>query len=531
MPPSPLLWSGFLGNSQRFPDRPALFVSKTFWSYARLRERALSLAATVQRHGPPVDPPLVAVFAYREATAFAGVLGALLSGAGYVPLNPTFPDDRTRVMLERSGCRSIIASPACAEKLGPMLADWPVGLLVVLPDVDDVAPWRARWPGHTVLGAGDLAPAVAWSEPVASPDSIAYLLFTSGSTGVPKGVMVNHRNVAAFLEYMIDRYGVTEQDRLSQMFDMTFDLSVFDMFMAWERGACVCCPSPMTMIKPGGFIRDLELTLWFSVPSTAVFMKRLGMLKPDRYPSLRWSLFCGEPLPLESARAWQAAAPGSIVENLYGPTELTIACTLYRWDEATSPDECEMGVVPIGAPYPAMEAIVVDADLREVPPGADGELLMRGPQMTPGYFRDPEKTAAAFVVPPGRDAVFYRTGDRVRRPLGDGPMTHLGRLDFQIKVLGHRVELGEIEAVAREASGLDGAVALGWPMTEAGVAAGIVLFLEGAVDDPEALAARMAGRLPEYMTPKAIRFRDRIPLNANGKFDRKALRLLLEETP
>src|SRR5207244_3563609 len=133
----------------------------------------------------------------------------------------------------------------------------------------------------------------------------------------------------------------------------------FYLCVAWERGACLCCPSQRTLLNPGRFIQESKLTVWFSVPSVGMFMKRLGMLKPDMYPTLRWSLFCGEPLPAEIASAWAGAAPKSIIENLYGPTELTIACTLYRWNAASSPAECHLGLVPIGWPYPGMDAIVV----------------------------------------------------------------------------------------------------------------------------------------------------------------------------
>src|SRR6185436_4426398 len=136
-------------------------------------------------------------------------------------------------------------------------------------------------------------------------------------------------------------------------------------------------------------------------------------------------------LPAEVATAWARSAPASIVENLYGPTELTIACTLYRWDDERSPEECAAGLVPIGAPYPGMTTLVADAELREVEPGAEGELLLTGEQVTLGYWLDPEKTAAAFVVPPGKRETYYRTGDLVRSPLGDGPITYVGRVDHQ----------------------------------------------------------------------------------------------------
>ena len=147
----------------------------------------------------------------------------------------------------------------------------------------------------------------------------AYLLFTSGSTGRPKGVGVTHANATAFLHAVGERYDFGPDDRFSQTFDMTFDLSVFDMFVAWSAGGCLCVPTQRQLIKPGRFIEDHELTVWFSVPSTGVFMRRLGELKEGRYPSLRWSLFCGEPLPVAVADAWARAAPASTVENLYGP--------------------------------------------------------------------------------------------------------------------------------------------------------------------------------------------------------------------
>ena len=367
-----------------------------------------------------------------------------------------------------------------------------------------------------------------WREPSVNPEAIAYLLFTSGSTGIPKGVMVTHRNVAAFLEYMVDRYHVTQTDRLSQMFDMTFDLSVFDMFVAWEAGACVCCPSQKTLIKPAAFVGEMGLTIWFSVPSTAVFMKRLGILKPGRFPSLRWSLFCGEPLPVSLVAAWLGAAPNTALENLYGPTELTIACALYRWDPQRSPAESERGIVPIGYPYPGMEVLVVDQALREREPGQEGELLMNGPQMSLGYWKDPDKTGSAFVTPPGRSEIFYRTGDLVRRPVGNAPLTHLGRIDSQVKILGHRVELGEIEAVVRDASGLDGVVAIGWPVTSSGYG-GVEVFVEGTTRDAAVLRKSVASRLPDCMVPRRFHFFDRLPRNVNGKFDRKAIQGLLKE--
>ncbi len=273
--------------------------------------------------------------------------------------------------------------------------------------------------------------------------------------------MVSHANVLHYVEYVTKRYGFTSNDRVSQTFDITFDLSEHDMFVAWESGACLCCLTQKQLIKPGAFVNDARLTVWFSVPSTAAFMRRFGVLKPGMYPGLRLRLFCGEALPVEIVRHWPLAAPNSVIENIYGPTELTIACTTYRWDNTKSPDECAQGIVPIGRPFDGVRALIVDDQLREVEHGRDGKLLMTGPQLSLGYWHDEAKTQQAFVHVAGKNGVYYRTGDRVRRPTVDKPLVYLGRLDNQIKVLGHRVELGEVEAVVRQVSGLEGVVALG----------------------------------------------------------------------
>jgi non-ribosomal peptide synthetase component F len=276
-----LLWAGFLESSARFPNRGAIEIAGHEVSYQRLAQRAKRLAATLQEaagHGGVV--PLTGIFAYRSETAYAGVLGALMAGHGYVPLNRTFPVDRTRSMLQRSMCRSVVVDQGSEPQLSAILPGIDEPMVVLLPDRSDVPDLAIKFPGHRILGANDFLAADDWHATDVSGNSIAYLLFTSGSTGQPKGVMVSHSNVLHYVDYVTERYQFTSRDRFSQLFDLTFDLSAHDMFAAWETGACVCCPSQRQSIKPGAFINEARLTAWFSVPSTAMFMRRLGSSSP-----------------------------------------------------------------------------------------------------------------------------------------------------------------------------------------------------------------------------------------------------------
>jgi acyl-coenzyme A synthetase/AMP-(fatty) acid ligase len=254
-------------------------------------------------------------------------------------------------------------------------------------------------------------------------------------------------------------------------------------------------------------------------------MARRNTLTPNALPSLRWSLFCGEPLTQRSAELWQAAAPNSIVENLYGPTELTIACFLHRWDSERSPAMCRNGIVPIGRPYDGLAAMLVDEQLQPVAEGESGELCVNGPQTTPGYWRAPQITAERYIELPAdrhQKRRFYRTGDLVAK-LPDGEYVFMGRADNQIKVLGHRVELGEIEAVLRAHPGVEHAIAIGWPAVGT-TADAIVVFISGNVESIDELLMRAKAALPPYIVPRRILPVAEMPLNANGKVDRRALK-------
>jgi amino acid adenylation domain-containing protein len=515
------LISGFIESLQRYPDRIALELGDENFTYAQLWKRASGIAAALEEHTDST-PPLVALLANRSVTAYAGILGILAAGRGYVPLNPKFPSQRTLAMLKASGCRTVIVGSECANAANSLLqsVDAPISWLV--PD-QDFPLSRALFPAsHIVITGRDMTPSSDALEPRPAPDAVAYLLFTSGSTGSPKGVAVNQANVCSYLDYVRARYAIDKQDRCSQNFDLTFDLSVHDLFACWDAGATLC-PFPEQVLVPATTIEDYKLTIWFSVPSVAMFASKLGLLQRGAFPTLRLSLFCGEALSASLAEAWQGAAPSSVLENIYGPTETTIAITHYRWEAKRSSAECLNGIVPIGWSFEGQDCRVVDENLCDVQDGETGELCLSGSQLTKGYLNDPGKTSLQYVRLAGSgEKIWYRTGDLVLQDERKC-LYYLGRKDHQVKVNGYRVELQEIDLAIREAGSTELAVAIPWPMSE-GTAAGIVAVICGAdssVDDR--IIELCAKRLPRYMIPTRIYHFDQLPLNVNGKIDRRQI--------
>lgn len=545
--------AGFLASAEKYPGRPALDVAGSVLSYAELRAWAEGLASVVAGITEPAESGLIGVFAQRTAAAYAAVLGGLMAGKGIVPLNPSFPPERTLAMIEAAGIETMLLNNRGVAQLEPLLRllSKPLCLLLLETGVGPGELARA-WPQHRFLeilhdsesahgppepaapmfkeGDASATPATWLPEPV-NPDSTAYLLFTSGTTGKPKGVALLHRNLTHFVRAGLSRCLRSEQDRFSQFYDFTWDAHLFDLFGCWESGACLCVPQAKQLINPDKFLRDKEISVTDMVPSMVHVMMRLGSLKPDRYPALRLIRLGGEAVPVEIAAACAAAAPRAVVENTYGPTETTVEVTSYVWDSTRSPAEAEQGIVPIGFPYPGIELLVVNENLEAVVEGAEGELLIGGAQTAMGYWCSPEQTRCAFVIPPGRKQVFYRTGDFVRRPAAGKPMCFLGRNDSQIKIHGARIELGDVEAALRRVADTALAVAVAWPRSKMG-AEGIIAFIDKPGADVALILDNLKKCLPNVMVPRHIRLLPQFPLNANGKVDRNALLRLLEaETP
>ena len=525
-----LLFDGFLDSWQRTPDAIALEAGGGCHSYRALGELAMSVAATLCHERGSADPGIVGLLGEHGAPTCAALLGISMSGSAYLPLGAAQPVERLADMINRAGCATLVVAQGRLHDLGELLALLEVRPRVLCPQLHGAMPASVSTAAMVV--ELELHSAAEWRPRTIAPDSPAYLMFTSGSTGRPKGVLVSHANVRHFLESVAARYGFSSQDRFSHWFELDFDLSVFDLFAAWDAGATVCVPAAEHALAPARFVGDARLSVWFSVPSIGRMMMRRRQLTADRFPSLVTTLFCGEALTQDLIEAWEQAAPASIVENLYGPTELTLACTAYRCGSDRTLEDAALGGVPIGSPLPGMTVLVADADRREVARGTHGELLMAGPQVASGYWNDGERTAAVFVVPPGQSARYYRTGDLVSRYGNTDALLFHGRIDQQVQVRGVRVEMGEVEAAIRECCGASTVVVLPWPLQSQAVESLLaVVEADAPTFDVRELQKALRQRLPDIMVPRQFKVWANLPLNVNGKVDRgKVLALLSAKT-
>jgi amino acid adenylation domain-containing protein len=510
------LFALFEETARRFPDVTALEVDGRSVSYACLLGLA-ERAAGALGAAAGATPSVVGLLASRTVPAYAGYLGALCAGAAVVPLNPRFPVRRNRAI-----CAAAQVAAGIADIRGAASAAQVFDRTSAVPLLLTGTGWAA---GPRRRAAGD-------------GNDIAYILFTSGSTGEPKGVPIGHQQLTSYLSYCAERYEIGPGSRLSQTFDLTFDPSVFDMFTAWSSGGTVVVPGQQEILTPSRFVRERRITHWFSVPSVISLAQRLRMLTPGAMPRLRCSLFAGEQLTLGQAAAWADAAPRSIVENLYGPTELTVTCTAYRLpaDRGSWP-RTPNGTVPIGRPYPHLEAVVVTGDGTR---GNDGELCVRGPQRFGGYL-DPAHNRdrflagaqagvraaghAAGIVPRPDD--WYRTGDRVRWQ--DEELVHLGRLDSQLKIHGHRIEPGEIEAVLRQHPGVRDAFVASVSTASRDVVLHALYTGDSGLETQ--LRTKVRDSLPAFMEPARLTWVAGFPTTANGKTDRARLTQMAEARP
>jgi amino acid adenylation domain-containing protein len=353
-------------------------------------------------------------------------------------------------------------------------------------------------------------------------DDIAYIIFTSGSTGAPKGVMIPAGALRQYVGAVSAVLGLRASDRVLGIAELSFDVSAHNMFATWEAGAALHILPASATLNVVKFARQFRLTVWNSVPSMAGMLRQVKALAPGSLPDLRVTAFGGEALPAAIVEAWRVAAPHSAIFNVYGPTEATIGCVA---QEIGAPMPLTPGrdVIAIGQPFPGIEARIVDTHGQTLPDGMPGELLLAGAQLAAGYLGKPELTAQRFPIIDGKRC--YRTGDHALRDAA-GRIHCLGRIDNQVKILGHRIELDEIDTHLRSASGIDMVSSVAWPLLQ-GTAHGIVAFVGAEDIDHGALLGALKARLPAYMVPHRVLALPALPLNPSGKVDRQALQRLL----
>jgi amino acid adenylation domain-containing protein len=501
-----LIHEPFLTRAQEAPARLAVTLGDDEVTYGELERRSRQIAATLAAKGAqPGDR--VCLFVAKSPAAVAAMIGCLRAGCVYVPIDLGSPPARLRLIVGA-------ADPAF------VLADGAAG--------DAFAQVRDAAPAATVIRLDeDVVEGGALPEVDLGPGAPAHILFTSGSTGTPKGVVITHGNVVAFLDWANTYFGLAADDRISGHAPFHFDLSTFDIYGALSAGAELHLVPPAFNLLPrdlAALIERRQLTQWFSVPSVLAYMDKLRAVPDGGFRSLRRIIWCGDVLPTPVLRSWMLRHPAASFTNLYGPTEATIASS-YHTLAAVPPDDTS--AVPIGVACGGEELLVLDEQLRPVEAGAVGDLFIGGAGLSPGYWRDPEKTAAAFLT--RGSGQIYRTGDLARRD-DDGLVYFVGRSDSQIKSRGHRIELGEVEAaantlaqvrevavVAVDTNDFDGkAICCAWAPTELAA-------------DGDRLRGELQPLLPSYMFPSRWLRLSVLPKNPNGKIDRRRVRELFEE--
>jgi amino acid adenylation domain-containing protein len=460
----------FEARVHRSPDAVALVDGPQELTFAELNTRANRLARYLVSVGAGPGR-FVVVMLPRTADALVAVLAVVKSGAAYVPVDPRWPAERARLVRDEAEPVAVLDDPSLFERLG----QWPDGDLAVPVDAD----------------------------------SPAYVIYTSGSTGRPKGVLVSQGNVVNYLHWVVDEFADGELSRVLAATSLSFDVSVFEVFGTWATGGCV--ELARDVLALGELPATWPGTLISAVPSA------LSQVLSDvpAFASVRAVVLAGEALPRSVLDRARTAFPSARVLNMYGPTEAAHASA---W-RATGD-----GTPLIGSPLANARLYVLDERLRPVPVGVAGELYIAGPGVAAGYLGRPDLTAARFVACPfGAGERMYRTGDVVRWT-PEGQLDYLGRSDDQVKLRGFRIELGEIEAVLSGHGSVDRAAAV--VREDRPGDRRLVAYVVGsgttAVDAPE-LRRYAATRLPEYMVPAAVVVLDQLPLNANGKLDRRAL--------
>ena len=492
-------------TARKFPERTAYADENRRYTWAELRRTALSIAAHIEAALPDRKQP-VAVYMEKSADMLAAYMGVAYSGDFYSPIATDMPAARVEKIIQTLQPAAVVTTRALKENVGAGKTVDFDGTVLCFEDItgEAVSDEKARKYADRILDT-----------------DLLYVLFTSGSTGVPKGAALTHRGVIDYIDWVTEEFSITENDSFGNQSPFYFDNSVLDIYSSMKSGAtCFIIPTsffsqPVKLLQ---YLLDNRITTIFWVPSAMIMVSALKAFRNvDVSDTLKRVLFAGEVMPNKQLNVWRKYLPNVLYANLYGPTEITVDCTFYIVDREFEDDE----PLPMGRPMRNTDVFLLgEQDRLVTEPEQVGELCVRGSSLAVGYYNNPEKTAAAFVQNPLQTAYeekIYRTGDLAKYN-DRGELVYVSRKDFQIKHLGHRIELGEIETAVSSLEEVSMCCCLYDDKRSK-----IVLFLEQEMSRSE-INRRLRDLLPDYMLPGKVICVDKLPLNANGKIDRVALR-------
>ncbi len=506
-------------SANSYADKDAVIDGEKTISYSALHQWSGRIASLLTQSGVRRGDR-VGILLSKSIEAVAAICGILRSGAVYVPLDPGSPPKRLGYIAKNCGLRLLVSERSRRSVFEKILADTNVERVVVM---DDSGP-SSEIEGLPIHSSSEIDQS---SDDPGDPgiigDDLAYILYTSGSTGDPKGVMLSHANCHGFVRWAVDEFEVTHKDRLSSHAPFHFDLSTFDLFGAALAGASLVLVPPKLSVFPSEIRRlvdDHRITVMYTVPSILVLMTEQAGLSVGGMPSLRTLLFAGEVFPTRYLSRLMRLLPHVEFANLYGPTETNV-CT---WSRVPDAPEESGPPISIGRSIANVETFVVGDHGEEVPPGSVGELYVRGPTVMKGYWGDPQRTSERLVPSPilrhHGDRV-YKTGDLVEE-MTDGNYRFLGRRDNQVKSRGYRIELGEIERVVSQHPAVVECGVVAVP--DERVSNRIECFVAGSTEvRSEELIRFCTDRIPRYMVPERFHIWDSLPRTSTGKIDRQKL--------
>jgi amino acid adenylation domain-containing protein len=497
-------------------------------TYAELDRSSNALARALHSQGCRRGDR-VGLLASKTPATIAGILGILKADCICVPLDVDSPAARLAKILDSSEPRLLLVDASGRKRLHELRSRSENVAGIRAATLERPSPVR-NLDGY-VFSANDVDDFPAGPIDYRNePDDPAYLLYTSGSTGVPKGVPVKHSSVAHFIDWAVSYFKITSGDRISGHPPLHFDLSIFDIFGTFAAGAELHLVPPFLNLSASGmaeFIQRSDLTQWFSVPSALNYMAKFDAVRHNDFTRLKRVMWCGEVLPTGTLRYWMERLPGVQFTNLYGPTETTIASSYYTLPSMPAPAEA----IPIGRPCAGESLCVLDEQLQPVSADTLGDLYIGGVGLSPGYWKDEHKSRSAFVEDPGGNGRLYKTGDLAKVGT-NGLIYFAGRADNQIKSRGYRIELGEIEAALNRIETLKESAVVAIPSGEFEGTLICCAFapVDGADVPIITLREALRATLPNYMLPGRWLPMDRLPKNGNGKIDRSLLKQLFRTT-